>query len=113
MTTAGYAGSKLPVQQSSRLDNPFLQYLAVIAVVFGKWLSVETPLDMVIVPAATTIVGTVSGYYLAMITTPALVAVGRFIAASVAVSPIIGTAVVAMVFGADNDGPASQLRPWL
>lgn len=108
VTATGYAGSLAAGSAIITTGQPISAVLAaVIAVVFGKWLSGKTPLDMVIVPAATTIVGTVSGYYLAMITTPALVAVGQFIAASVAVSPIIGTAVVAMVFGALTMTPAS------
>ena len=108
VTATGYAGSQAAGSAIITTGQPISAVLAaVIAVVFGKWLSGKTPLDMVIVPAATTIVGTVSGYYLAMITTPALVAVGQFIAASVAVSPIIGTAVVAMVFGALTMTPAS------
>lgn len=108
VTATGYAGSQAAGSAIITIGQPISAVLAaVIAVVFGKWLSGKTPLDMVIVPAATTIVGTVSGYYLAMITTPALVAVGQFIAASVAISPIIGTAVVAMVFGALTMTPAS------
>ena len=108
VTATGYAGSQAAGSAIITTGQPISAVLAaVIAVVFGKWLSGKTPLDMVIVPATTTIVGTVSGYYLAMITTPALVAVGQFIAASVAISPIIGTAVVAMVFGALTMTPAS------
>ena len=108
VTATGYAGSQAAGSAIITTGQPISAVLAaVIAVVFGKWLSGKTPLDMVIVPAATTIVGTVSGYYLAMITTPALVAVGQFIATSVAISPIIGTAVVAMVFGALTMTPAS------
>ncbi|WP_288958697.1 PTS transporter subunit IIC [uncultured Leuconostoc sp.] len=108
VTATGYAGSQAAGSAIITTGQPISAVLAaVIAVVFGKWLSGKTPLDMVIVPAATTIVGTVSGYYLAMITTPVLVAVGQFIAASVAISPIIGTAVVAMVFGALTMTPAS------
>lgn len=108
VTATGYAGSQAAGSAIITTGQPISAVLAaVIAVVFGKWLSGKTPLDMVIVPAATTIVGTVSAYYLAMITTPALVAVGQFIAASVAISPIIGTAVVAMVFGALTMTPAS------
>lgn len=98
VTATGYAGSQAAGSAIITTGQPISAVLAaVIAVVFGKWLSGKTPLDMVIVPAATTIVGTVSGYYLAMITTPALVAVGQFIAASIAISPIIGTAVVAPI----------------
>ncbi|CAM3136866.1 PTS transporter subunit IIC [Leuconostoc rapi] len=108
VTATGYAGTQAAGSAIITTGQPISAVMAaIIAVLFGKWLSGKTPLDMVIVPAATTIVGTVSGYYLAMITTPALVAVGQFIASSVSVNPIIGTAIVAMVFGALTMTPAS------
>lgn len=80
---------------------------AVVAVIFGKWITGKTPLDMVLVPAATVFVGVVSGYVLAIVTTPILVAIAKIIVASIAVSPIIGTAVIAMSFGALTMSPAS------
>lgn len=108
VTATGFAGTQTVGSTIITTGQPISAVIAaVIAVLFGKWLSGKTPLDMVIVPAATTIVGTVSGYYLAMVTTPALVAIGHFIASSVAINPIIGTAVVAMVFGALTMTPAS------
>ena len=108
VTTTGYAGAQAAGSAIITTGQPISAVLAgLIAVLFGKWLSGKTPLDMVIVPAATTIVGTVAGYYLAAVTTPILVAIGAFIASSVAVNPIIGTAVVAMVFGALTMTPAS------
>lgn len=108
VTATGYAGPQAAGSAIMTTGQPISAVIAaVIAVVFGKWLSGKTPLDMVIVPAATTIVGTVNGYYLAMVTTPALVAIGHFIASSVAVNPIVGTAVVAMVFGGLTMTPAS------
>ncbi|MCT4378182.1 PTS sugar transporter subunit IIC [Leuconostoc falkenbergense] len=108
VTATGYAGTQAAGSAIITTGQPISAVLAgLIAVLFGKWLSGKTPLDMVIVPAATTIVGTVAGYYLAAVTTPILVAIGAFIASSVAVNPIIGTAVVAMVFGALTMTPAS------
>lgn len=108
VTATGYAGAQAAGSAIITTGQPISAVLAgLIAVLFGKWLSGKTPLDMVIVPAATTIVGTVAGYYLAAVTTPILVAIGAFIASSVAVNPIIGTAVVAMVFGVLTMTPAS------
>lgn len=108
VTATGYAGAQAAGSAIITTGQPISAVLAgLIAVLFGKWLIGKTPLDMVIVPAATTIVGTVAGYYLAAVTTPILVAIGAFIASSVAVNPIIGTAVVAMVFGALTMTPAS------
>lgn len=108
VTATGYAGAQAAGSAIITTGQPISAVLAgLIAVLFGKWLSGKTPLDMVIVPAATTIVGTVAGYYLAAVTTPILVAIGAFIASSVAVNPIIGTAVVAMAFGALTMTPAS------
>ncbi len=80
---------------------------AIVAVIFGKWITGKTPLDMVLVPAATVFVGVMSGYVLAILTTPILVAIAKMIVASIAVSPIIGTAVIAMTFGALTMSPAS------
>lgn len=80
---------------------------AIVAVIFGKWITGKTPLDMVLVPAATVFVGVMSGYVLAVVTTPILVAIAKMIVASIAVSPIIGTAVIAMTFGALTMSPAS------
>ncbi len=79
----------------------------IVAVIFGKWITGKTPLDMVLVPAATVFVGVMSGYVLAVVTTPILVAIAKMIVASIAVSPIIGTAVIAMTFGALTMSPAS------
>lgn len=108
ITATGYAGTQAAGSAIITTGQPISAVMAaIIAVLFGKWLSGKTPLDMIIVPAATTIVGTVSGYYLAMVTTPALVAVGQFIASSVALNPIFGTAIVAMIFGAMTMTPAS------
>ncbi|MBM7543446.1 PTS sugar transporter subunit IIC [Periweissella beninensis] len=108
VTATGYAGAQVAGSAIITTGQPISAVLAgLIAVLFGKWLSGKTPLDMVIVPAATTIVGTVSGYYLAMVTTPVLVAMGKIIASSVAVNPIMGTAIVAMTFGALTMTPAS------
>lgn len=108
VTATGYAGMQAAGSTIITTGQPISAVIAaIIAVLFGKWLSGKTPLDMVIVPAATTIVGTVSGYYLAAVTTPALVAVGQFIASSVAINPVIGTAIVAMAFGAMTMTPAS------
>lgn len=108
VTATGYAGAQVAGSAIITTGQPISAVLAgLIAVLFGKWLSGKTPLDMVIVPAATTIVGTVSGYYLAMVTTPVLVAMGKIIASSVVVNPIMGTAIVAMTFGALTMTPAS------
>ncbi len=108
VTATGYVGAQAAGSAIMTTGQPISAVMAgVIAVLFGKLLSGKTLLDMVIVPAATTIVGTVSGYYLAAVTTPALVAIGKFIASSVAVNPIIGTAIVAMAFGAMTMTPAS------
>nr|WP_061992898.1 PTS sugar transporter subunit IIC [Fructobacillus ficulneus] len=79
-----------------------------VAVLFGKWLSGKTPLDMIIVPAATTLLGTVAGYYLAIVTTPLLVGMGKAIAATVNWNSVVGTALVAMLFAIFLMTPASS-----
>lgn len=107
-TMTGFSSAQVAGSTVMTTGQPISAVLAgVIAVVFGKWLSGKTPLDMIIVPAATTIVGTVSGYYLAIVTTPFLVWLGHSIASMILVNPIIGSAVVAMAFGAMTMTPAS------
>lgn len=107
-TVTGFSSAQAVGSTVITTGQPISAVLAgLIAVLFGKWLSGKTPLDMVIVPALTTIVGTVSGYYLAIVTTPILVKMGEMITASIAVNPVIGTACVAMVFGALTMTPAS------
>lgn len=108
VTATGFAGTQIPGSAIMTTGQPISAVMAgLIAVLFGNWLSGKTPLDMVIVPALTTIVGTVSGYYLAIVTTPILVSMGEMITASVNVNPILGTACVAMAFGAMTMTPAS------
>ncbi|MDF7626805.1 PTS sugar transporter subunit IIC [Lactobacillaceae bacterium L1_55_11] len=107
-TVTGFASAQAPGAAVMTTGQPISAVLAgLVAVLFGKWLSGKTPLDMIIVPALTTIVGTVAGYYLAIWTTPILVAIGQFITSSVALNPVIGTACVAMAFGAMTMTPAS------
>ncbi|MDF7626804.1 PTS sugar transporter subunit IIC [Leuconostocaceae bacterium ESL0723] len=81
---------------------------AIVAVLFGKWLTGKTPLDMIIVPALTTVLGTIAGYYLAIGTTPILVGMGKLVASSVAWNPVIGTACIAMLFAIFLLTPASS-----
>ncbi|GAP03262.1 integral membrane protein [Fructobacillus pseudoficulneus] len=107
-TVTGFASTQAVGSAVITTGQPISAVLAgLVAVLFGKWLSGKTPLDMVIVPALTTIVGTVSGYYLAIVTTPILIKMGEMITSSIAINPIIGTACVAMVFGAMTMTPAS------
>ncbi|KMK52705.1 hypothetical protein FEFB_15740 [Fructobacillus sp. EFB-N1] len=107
-TVTGFSSAQAVGSTVITTGQPISAVLAgLVAVLFGKWLSGKTPLDMVIVPALTTIVGTVSGYYLAIVTTPVLVKMGEMITASITVNPVIGTACVAMVFGALTMTPAS------
>lgn len=107
-TVTGFASTQAVGSAVITTGQPISAVLAgLVAVLFGKWLSGKTPLDMVIVPALTTIVGTVSGYYLAIVTTPILIKMGEMITSSIAINPIIGTACVAMVFSAMTMTPAS------
>ncbi|MDF7637803.1 PTS sugar transporter subunit IIC [Leuconostocaceae bacterium ESL0958] len=107
-TMTGFTSQQATGAAVMTTGQPISAVLAgLVAVLFGKWLSGKTPLDMIIVPALTTIVGTMAGYYLAIVTTPFLVWLGHAIAASVLVNPIIGTAIVAMAFGAMTMTPAS------
>jgi uncharacterized protein len=108
-TVTGFASVQAPGSIVLTTGQPISAVMAgVVAVLFGKWLTGKTPLDMIIVPALTTLVGTVSGYYLARVTTPLLVGMGKGIAATVSWSPVVGTALVAMLFAVFLMTPASS-----
>lgn len=68
---------------------------AVIAAVFGKWLTGKTPLDLVLVPFAVAIVGSLAGLLFGYVTTPALNWVSERLADTMGVNPILGSMLVA------------------
>jgi len=81
---------------------------ALIAALLGKYLSGKTPLDMVLVPFAATMVGTLAGLGLAAVVTPALIAVSGFIAKSMAVNPVLGSVCISVVWALFLMTPASS-----
>ncbi|MCH4169885.1 MAG: PTS sugar transporter subunit IIC [Lactobacillus sp.] len=79
-----------------------------IAALVGKYLTGKTPLDMMLVPLAATLIGGIFGLGLASVTTPALLAVSKFMAQSMQVNPVLGAAVISLTWGLFLMTPASS-----
>lgn len=82
---------------------------ALVAVLVGKYLTNKTPLDMILVPFAATVMGAVvAGLAFAYVTTPFLVSVSNFIAQSMQQNAVLGSICVAVAWGAFVLTPASS-----
>lgn len=81
----------------------------IIAALVGKYLTGKTPLDMLLVPFSSLFIGGVSGILLAKVTTPLLLSVSAFMASSIAISPIIGSIVIALCWSTLLMTPASSV----
>lgn len=79
-----------------------------VAVLVGNYLNGKTPLDMMLVPLAATLAGTITGLGLAAVTTPALVWLSKFIARSMAVNPLLGSMAVSLAWAVFLMTPASS-----
>lgn len=79
-----------------------------VAVLVGKYLTGKTPLDMMLVPLAATLVGSIAGLGLASVTTPALNWMSAFIAQSMQVNPVIGSICVSLAWSLFLMTPASS-----
>ncbi|KRM45414.1 PTS transporter subunit IIC [Lentilactobacillus parabuchneri] len=79
-----------------------------IAALVGKYLTGKTPLDMMLVPLAATLVGSIAGLGLASVTTPALNWLSAFIAQSMQINPIVGSMAVALAWSLFLMTPASS-----
>lgn len=79
-----------------------------VAVLVGKYLTGKTPLDMMLVPLAATLIGSIAGLALASVTTPALNWLSAFIAQSMKVNPLIGSVCVALAWSLFLMTPASS-----
>ncbi|MGX7328484.1 PTS transporter subunit IIC [Enterococcus bulliens] len=79
-----------------------------IAALVGKWLTGKTPLDMILVPFGSLLVGGVSGVLLAYITTPLLLELSQMIASTVNYSPVFGSMAVALAWSILLMTPASS-----
>ncbi|MGY3747059.1 PTS transporter subunit IIC [Vagococcus salmoninarum] len=80
----------------------------VIATWVGKKVTGKTVLDMLAVPVSSLLVGGIAGVYLAKIMTPLLTTISAFISSAVSGSPIIGSMVLAVVWGLLLMSPASS-----
>ena len=81
---------------------------AIVAVMVGKYLSGKTPLDMMLVPLASTAVGTLFGLGAGAVTTPALNALSKWVSSAMTVSPLIGSMLLALAFAIFLMTPASS-----
>ena len=81
---------------------------AVLAVMVGKYLTGKTPLDMMLVPLASTFVGTMFGLGAGAVTTPALNALSKWVSGAMTVSPLIGSMALALAFAIFLMTPASS-----
>ncbi|WP_283679720.1 PTS sugar transporter subunit IIC [Lentilactobacillus sp. Marseille-Q4993] len=79
-----------------------------VAALVGKYLTGKTPLDMMLVPLAATLVGSIVGLGLASVTTPALNWLSAFIAQSMQVNPLIGSVVISLAWSLFLMTPASS-----
>lgn len=79
-----------------------------VAALVGKYLTGKTPLDMMLVPLAATLVGGITGLGLAAVTTPALLAVSAFLANSIQVNPLVGSMVISLTWSLFLMTPASS-----
>lgn len=79
-----------------------------IATFVGKKVTGKTPLDMMAIPVSSLVVGGLSGVALAQVMTPLLTTISTAITQAVAGSPIVGSSVLAVVFGLFLMSPASS-----
>lgn len=84
------------------------QPISAVAALVGKYLTGKTPLDMMLVPLAATLVGSIAGLGLASVTTPALNWLSAFIAQSMQINPIVGSMAVALAWSLFLMTPASS-----
>ena len=81
---------------------------ALLAVFVGNWLTGKTPLDMMLVPFAATLAGTIFGLGTAAVTTPFLNWVSESLASTMKVNPFLGAFVVSVVWFLFLMTPASS-----
>lgn len=79
-----------------------------IATFVGKKVTGKTPMDMMAIPTLSLLAGGLSGVVLAQITTPLLTTISAAISNAVAGNPVIGSAVLGVIFGLLLMSPASS-----
>lgn len=109
ITITGHTVSQLAGGGIFTTGQPISAVLAgLIAALVGKWLSGKTPLDMMLVPFGSLLIGGISGVLLAYVTTPLLLTFSKMIANTVNVSPILGSMAVALGWSILLMTPASS-----
>lgn len=79
-----------------------------VAALIGKWLTGKTPLDMLLVPLAATLGGSIFGLGAATVTTPLLNSISEALAETMKISPVLGAAVVSFAWLTFLMTPASS-----
>ncbi|MCT0486233.1 PTS transporter subunit IIC [Weissella paramesenteroides] len=109
MTATGWVAAQDAGSQIMTSGQPVSAVLAgVIAAMLGKWMTGKTPLDMVLVPFAVTMVGSIAGLALASVTTPALNWVSGALGHTMQVNPVLGSLVVSFAWVVFLMTPASS-----
>lgn len=80
----------------------------VVATFIGKKVTGKTPLDMMAVPVAALLVGGTAGILLERVMSPFLIVISTAISDAVAGSPLIGSMILAVVWGLLLMSPASS-----
>ncbi|WP_277630966.1 PTS transporter subunit IIC [Atopococcus tabaci] len=79
-----------------------------IATWVGKKVTGKTPFDMMAIPVSALVVGGVAGVALSQVMTPLLTTISAAISSAVSGNPVVGSAVLAVVFGLLLMSPASS-----
>lgn len=109
MTATGWQAAQDAGSQIMTAGQPVSAVLVgVIAAMLGKWMTGKTPLDMVLVPFAVTMVGSIAGLGLASVTTPALNWVSGALGHTMQVNPVLGALVVSLSWFVFLMTPASS-----
>lgn len=96
MTATGWVAPQLAGSSVMNIGQPVSAVLAaIVAALLGKWLTGKTPLDLVLVPFATALVGSIAGLGFAAVTTPALNWISERMADTMNINPVLGSVVVA------------------
>ncbi|MGL4347752.1 MAG: PTS transporter subunit IIC [Chitinophagaceae bacterium] len=82
---------------------------AIVATFIGKKISGKTPLDMMVIPLTSVLIGGLFGLYISKITTPLLIELGGLITHATTFNAIISSIVIAIAWGIFVMSPASSV----
>jgi len=112
MAAAALGGGAIQIAESGLTivgGEPIGALLAgTIATWVGNKVTGKTPLDMMAIPVSSLLVGGVAGVALSQVMTPLLTVISSAITSAVSGSPIVGSAVLSVVWGLFLMSPASS-----